>query len=119
VPGRSGHDRIASRSYESTEQARELSATSISLQSDTMDHECAALLLQGHHGSVSNCRCQLGKGVMQYFGNREPTLDEVLDDPIVRLVMARDQLTREEVQAQIEIARQQLWNRQRSTEEFV
>jgi hypothetical protein len=33
---------------------------------------------------------------MQYFGNREPPLDEVLDDPIVRLVMVSDRLAREE-----------------------
>jgi hypothetical protein len=45
---------------------------------------------------------------MLYFGNHEPPLDEVLDDPIVRLVMARDRLTREEVRVHIEAARQQL-----------
>jgi hypothetical protein len=45
---------------------------------------------------------------MLYSGNREPPLDEVLDDPIVRLVMARDRLTREEVRVHIEAVRQQL-----------
>jgi hypothetical protein len=45
---------------------------------------------------------------MLYSGNHEPPLDEVLDDPIVRLVMARDRLTREEVRVHIEAARRQL-----------
>lgn len=45
---------------------------------------------------------------MLYSGNDEPPLDEVLDDPIVRLVMARDRVTREEVRAHIEAVRQQL-----------
>jgi hypothetical protein len=56
---------------------------------------------------------------MLYFGNREPPLDEVLDDPIVRLVMARDRLTREEVQAQIEAAQRRRRNCRRSIVGFV
>lgn len=35
--------------------------------------------------------------VMLYSGNCEPALDDLLDDPIVRLVMARDQLAPETV----------------------
>ncbi|HZB91838.1 MAG TPA: hypothetical protein VE397_10380 [Stellaceae bacterium] len=46
-----------------------------------------------------------------YVGNREPPLDEVLDDPIVRLVMARDGLPPEEVRAHIESARRRLQQR--------
>ena len=56
---------------------------------------------------------------MRYLGNREPPLDEVLDDPIVRLVMARDRLKREEVQAQIEAAQQRLKNWRPSMVGFV
>ena len=37
-----------------------------------------------------------------YLGNREPALDEVLGDPIVRLVMARDRLPPGEVRAHVE-----------------
>jgi hypothetical protein len=56
---------------------------------------------------------------MLYLGNREPPLDEVLDDPIVRLVMSRDRLTRDEVRAQIEAARQQLRKGRRAADGFV
>jgi len=95
---------------------------------------CAAnfLLTIRHDGSrrrrivvatLSWVRCQdaahVGESVMLYFGNREPPLDEVLDDPIVRLVMARDRLTREEVQAQIEAAQRRRRNCRRSIVGFV
>jgi hypothetical protein len=39
---------------------------------------------------------------MSYLGNREPPLDEVLDDPIVRLVMARDRLMPDDVKAYVD-----------------
>lgn len=42
---------------------------------------------------------------MPYLGNREPPLDEVLDDPIVRLVMARDRLPPEKVRDHVEAIR--------------
>ncbi len=51
---------------------------------------------------------------MLYVGNREPPLDEVLDNSIVRLVMARDGLAPEDVRAQIEAARRRLRERRRS-----
>jgi hypothetical protein len=46
--------------------------------------------------------------MMLYVGNREPLLEEVLNDPIVRLVMARDGLPLEEVRVHIEAARRRL-----------
>ena len=50
---------------------------------------------------------------MLYLGNREPALDEVLDDPIVRLVMARDRLPPEEVRAHVEAVAARLgWRRE-------
>ncbi len=51
---------------------------------------------------------------MPYLGNREPPLDEVFDDHIVRLVMARDRLAPEEVRTQVEAARHQLRKRRDS-----
>jgi hypothetical protein len=39
-----------------------------------------------------------------YLGNREPPLDEVLNDPIVRLVMACDGLPPDEARAFVEAA---------------
>ena len=42
---------------------------------------------------------------MLYFGNREPPLDEVFDDPIVRLLMARDGLPLDEARAYVERVR--------------
>ena len=36
---------------------------------------------------------------MLYSGNREPFLEEILDDSIVRLVMARDRVCEEDVRA--------------------
>ena len=45
---------------------------------------------------------------MQYLGNREPPLDEVFDDPIVRLVIARDRILPDEVQACVDAARRSL-----------
>jgi hypothetical protein len=59
------------------------------------------------------------EGMMPYLGNREPQLDEVLDDPIVRLVMVRDRLTREEVRAQLDAAQQSLRNQRHSMQGFV
>jgi hypothetical protein len=41
---------------------------------------------------------------MSYLGNREPPLGEILDDPIVRLVMARDRLLPDDVKAFVEAA---------------
>ena len=48
---------------------------------------------------------------MQYLGNREPPLDEVFDDPIVRLVMARDRIPPDEVRAYVDVARRSLGER--------
>jgi hypothetical protein len=42
---------------------------------------------------------------MLYFGNREPALDEVFDDPIVRLLVARDGLPLDEARACVERVR--------------
>jgi hypothetical protein len=41
---------------------------------------------------------------MSYLGNREPPLDELFEDPIVRLVMARDRLLPDDVKAYVEAA---------------
>ena len=46
--------------------------------------------------------------VMPYLGNREPALDDLLDDPIVRLVMTRDQVAPETVRHHFEAARRSL-----------
>lgn len=58
---------------------------------------------------------------MLYLGNREPPLDEVLDDPIVRLVMARDRLLPEEVRVNIQAAQRRLREPRQSREvhEFI
>ena len=40
----------------------------------------------------------------------EPTLEEVMSDPLVALVMRRDRLTRENVWAAIRVARRRLRN---------
>ena len=56
---------------------------------------------------------------MPYLGNREPPLGEVLDDPIVRLIMARDRLLPDEVRAHVEVARRRLQEGRRSTDPFV
>ena len=48
---------------------------------------------------------------MLYFGNREPPLDEVFDDPIVRLLMARDGLPPDEARACVERVRAALRER--------
>jgi hypothetical protein len=66
--------------------------------------------------TVPRCKRRIGEGVMVYLGNCEPTLDEVFDDPIVRLVMARDHLPPEEVRVHIEAAQRRLRDRRRSTE---
>jgi len=49
---------------------------------------------------------------MLYFGNREPSLDEVFDDPIVRLLMERDGLPPDEARACVERARAALRERE-------
>jgi hypothetical protein len=43
-----------------------------------------------------------------YRGNSEPTVDELLDEEIVRLLIERDLLTVEEVRACLEAARRRL-----------
>ena len=43
-----------------------------------------------------------------YIRNREPSLDELLSDPVTRLVMARDGFSDEAVRMLIEEARQRL-----------
>lgn len=62
-----------------------------------------------------NCKAR-DAAVMLYVGNREPPLDQLLDDPIVQLVMARDGLPPEEVGAHIEAARRRLREQRRSTD---
>ncbi len=52
-----------------------------------------------------------------YFGNREPSLDEFFNDPIVRLLLARDGLPLEAARALTERARRQLHQRRPSTGE--
>ena len=42
--------------------------------------------------------------MMAYLGNREPTLDELLDDPVVRILMASDGLAQETVRGHFEAA---------------
>jgi hypothetical protein len=46
-----------------------------------------------------------------YLGNREPMLDELLDDPVVRLLMAGDRLAPETARRQVEAARRRLCER--------
>lgn len=53
---------------------------------------------------------------MLYFGNCEPPLDEVFNDPIVQVVLARDGLPLEAARAFAEAARRQLRQRCPSTE---
>ena len=58
---------------------------------------------------------------MPYLGNREPSLDEVFDDPIVRLLMVRDGLPLDEARACVERVRAALRERdahRRAREEF-
>jgi hypothetical protein len=43
-----------------------------------------------------------------YIRNREPSLDELLNDPVTRLVMARDGFSDEAVRTLIAEARQRL-----------
>ena len=50
-----------------------------------------------------------------YIGNREPPLHEVLEDPIVGLVMARDRLRTEEVLAEIEMVKRRLAGNRRTS----
>jgi hypothetical protein len=51
--------------------------------------------------------------MMLYFGNREPPLDEVFDDPIVRLLMARDGMPPDEARAHVERVRASLREQRR------
>lgn len=55
---------------------------------------------------------------MLYCKNREPPLDELLNDPIVRLVMARDGLSAEDVGAYVDIARRRLREQKTSANEW-
>ena len=48
---------------------------------------------------------------MLYFGNREPSLEEVFDDPIVRLLMERDGLPPDEARACVDRVRAALRER--------
>jgi hypothetical protein len=80
---------------------------------------CAALLLPPRHCSDAKMGLRFWEEVMPYLGNREPPLHEVLDDPIVRLVMERDRLTREEVRAQIAAAQRQSREERRWTDGFI
>jgi hypothetical protein len=48
---------------------------------------------------------------MHYLGNREPSLDELLHDPIVHLVMARDRLSADTLHRYFETARRALHRR--------
>ncbi len=54
---------------------------------------------------------------MLYLGNREPSLDEVFSDPIVRLVLARDGLPVEAARAFAELARRRLRQESQSPDE--
>jgi hypothetical protein len=54
---------------------------------------------------------------MHCFDNREPPLDEIFADPIVRLVMARDGLQPSEVRALVEDAWRRRCERVRSIED--
>ena len=47
-----------------------------------------------------------------WFRNAEPTVDELLDDPIAQLLMARDRLQPEQVRAYVNDARRKLRDRQ-------
>jgi hypothetical protein len=46
-----------------------------------------------------------------YLRNAEPTVEELLDDPIAHLLMARDQLQSEQVWAYVNDARRRLRDR--------
>jgi hypothetical protein len=48
---------------------------------------------------------------MLYSGNLEPSIEELLDDPIVVLIMARDRITPEIVWFEIAEVRQKLERR--------
>jgi hypothetical protein len=48
---------------------------------------------------------------MLYTGNAEPGLDELLSDPVVRLLLERDKLDERAVRAQIEEAKRRLLDR--------
>ena len=50
-----------------------------------------------------------------YLRNREPSLDELLDDPITRAVMARDGLCVETVRALVAETRRRLQGRDADT----
>lgn len=45
-----------------------------------------------------------------FSGNLEPSIDEMLDDPIVGLVMKRDRVTADEVRSLIDTARRRRRN---------
>ncbi|MCG8357213.1 MAG: hypothetical protein MI920_16750 [Kiloniellales bacterium] len=50
----------------------------------------------------------MGSQQARYADDSEPPLEEVMSDPLVRLVMRRDGLTTERVWAAVEVARAQL-----------
>ena len=54
-----------------------------------------------------------------YRHNAEPTVEELLDDPIGRLLMARDGLQPEQVRACVGNARQKLRDREAQEREAV
>jgi hypothetical protein len=80
-----------------------------------MRHNIAALPPLRRHGSRANVRAPHWEDTMMYLGNCEPPLDEVLDEPIVHLVMACDRLPPQEVRANVEAAQRWLRERSRAT----
>jgi hypothetical protein len=55
-----------------------------------------------------------GVPLIVFCGNEEPIVEELLDDPIVRLMMARDRLQAEHVWACVTAAREKLKAREAS-----
>jgi hypothetical protein len=54
---------------------------------------------------------ELERWLLPYLGNREPPLNELLDDPITHLLMASDGVPPREVRAHINIVRWRLRER--------
>ena len=50
--------------------------------------------------------------VVLYSGNLEPSIEELLNDPIAALIMARDRITPEIVWSQVHEARRELRRRE-------
>jgi hypothetical protein len=57
---------------------------------------------------VQPCLPHIGESGAVYTRNREPSLDELLDDPIARLVMASDRLQVEDVIFHLDVVRRRL-----------